>query len=42
MMCGLGSITWKDRERVEVLVVRKRPTGLGIIFLISREQCLRK
>ena len=32
---GLGSVTWKGCEWLELLVVRTRPIGLGIIFLIS-------
>ena len=32
---GLGSVTWKGCEWVEVLVVRARLTGSGIVFLIS-------
>ena len=32
---GLGSVTWKGCEWVELLVVRTRLTGSGIIFLIS-------
>ena len=36
---GLGSITWKECDWVELLVVRTRRTGSGMIFLISREQC---
>ena len=36
---GLGSITWKGCDWVELLVVRTRHTGSGMIFLISREQC---
>ena len=32
---GLGSVTWKGCEWVELLVVQPRLTGSGIIFLIS-------
>jgi len=42
MMFQKGSITWKGCDRVEIVVVRKHPNGLAIIFLISREQRLRK
>ena len=31
---GLGSITWKGCDWVELLVVRTRRTGSGMIFLI--------
>ena len=35
---GLDIITWKGCDWVELLVVRARRSGSGMIFLISREQ----
>ena len=32
---GLGSVTWKGCDWVELLVVQTRLIGSGVIFLIS-------
>ena len=42
MICvrGVGSVTWKGCEWVELLVVRTRPTGSGIMPTFDQFSCI--